>query len=66
MTKDKVFVLPLPARLEEIRARITEAVATIDVDMIRRIWDETVYRWDICRVTRGNHNKHLQTPVDKT
>jgi hypothetical protein len=53
--KDKVFVAPLPVSLEELRARITEAVATVDADMIRRIWDEIAYRRDICRVTRGNH-----------
>ena len=57
--KDKVFVPPLPASLEELRARITEAVATIDVDMIHRIWEEIVYGWDICRVTRENHIEQL-------
>jgi hypothetical protein len=38
--KDKVFVPTPPASLEELWARITEAVATIDVDMIHKIWDE--------------------------
>ena len=33
------------------RARITEAVATTDVDMIQRIWDEIADSWDICRHT---------------
>jgi len=55
----KVFVPPLPASLEELRARITEAVATIDADVSHRIWDEIAYRWDICRFTRGNHIEHL-------
>lgn len=31
---EKVFAAPLPASLEEIRARITAAVATTNVDMI--------------------------------
>jgi hypothetical protein len=53
--KDKIFVPLLPASLEELRARIIEAVATTGVDMIHRIWDEIAYSWDICRVTRGNH-----------
>jgi len=57
--KDKVFIPPLPASLEELRARITEAGATIDADIIRRIWDEIAYRWDIYRLTRGNHIEHL-------
>jgi hypothetical protein len=57
--KDKVFVPPLSASLEELRAWITEVVTTIDVDMIHRIWDEVAYRRDICRVTRGNHDEQL-------
>jgi hypothetical protein len=35
--KDKVFVPPLPASLEKLRASITGAVAAIAVDMIHRI-----------------------------
>ena len=54
-----VFVPPLLASLEELRARITEAVATIDADMIHRIWDKIAYRWDICRMTRGYLIEHL-------
>ena len=38
--KDSVLVSPLLASLEELRARATEAFATIDADMIHRIWDE--------------------------
>ena len=45
--------------MEELQARITEAVATMDADMSHRIWDEIVYRWDICRATRGNHIEQL-------
>ena len=52
--KDKVFDPPFPKRLEELLARITKAVATIDADMIHSIWEEIAYRWDICLVTRGN------------
>jgi hypothetical protein len=40
--KDKVFVPPLPASMEELQARITEAVGTIDADMIHGIWEEIV------------------------
>jgi hypothetical protein len=56
--KEKVFVPPLPASFEELQARITEAVAAIDVDMIHRIWNEVADRWDIRRVTRENHTEH--------
>jgi hypothetical protein len=24
------------------------------------------YRWNICRMTQGNHSEHLQVSVDKT
>ena len=57
--EDKVFASSLPASLEELRAWIAEAVATIDVHMIHRIWDEIAYGWDICRVTRENHIEQL-------
>jgi hypothetical protein len=38
--KDKVLPPHLPASLEELRTRITEAIATVNADMIHRIWDE--------------------------
>ena len=38
--KHQVFVPSLLASLEELRARITEAVAFIDADVIHGIWDE--------------------------
>jgi len=57
--KDKVIVPLLPASLEELRALTTEAVMTLDVDMIHRIWEEIFYKWDICHVTRKNHIEHL-------
>jgi hypothetical protein len=49
--KNKVFILLLPATLEELRAQVTEAVVTIDADMIHRIWDKIAYRWAICCMT---------------
>jgi len=57
--KYKVLNPPVPKSMEELQARITEAVATMDADMSHRIWDEIVYRWDICRATRGNHIEQL-------
>jgi len=46
--KDKVFVPPLPASLEELQARIIKAIVAIDVDMIHGIRDKITYRWGIC------------------
>jgi hypothetical protein len=41
--KDEVFFPPLPASLEVLQARATEAVAIIDGDMIHRILEEISY-----------------------
>ena len=41
------------------RARITEEVATTDVDMTNRIWDEIADNWDICRVKWGHYTEQL-------
>jgi hypothetical protein len=38
--KDKVFVPPLSASLEKLRAKITEAVVIVHADIIHRVWDE--------------------------
>ncbi len=43
----------------ELKARITEAVATIDNAMLERVWHELDYRLDVCRVTDGAHIEHL-------
>ena len=57
--KDRVFVLPLPVSLNELKQSITTAVASVDEDMLRSVWTELDYRIDICRVTRGSHIEHL-------
>jgi hypothetical protein len=53
--KDVVYVPPLPNDLQELRQRINAAVATINRDMLERVWTEMDYRIDVCRVTRGSH-----------
>jgi hypothetical protein len=57
--KDRVYVPPLPRDLPELRLRILDAVATIDVHMLERVWQELDYRTDVCRVTKGGHIEHL-------
>ena len=69
--EDRVFVPPLPVSLNELKQRITTAVASVDEDMLRSVWtqfDEDMlrsvwtqldYRIDICRVTKGSHIEHL-------
>jgi hypothetical protein len=38
---------------------ITAAVALVDLDMLTRVWDEIVYRIDVCRITKCEHIEHL-------
>jgi hypothetical protein len=38
-----------------MKLRITEAVAAVTCDMLRRVWEELDYQFDICHVTRGAH-----------
>ena len=57
--KDRVFIPPLPVRLNELIQRITTAVVSVDKDMPRSIWTELDYCIDICRVTKGSHTEHL-------
>ena len=58
--KERVFVPPLPVSLNELKKRITTAVASVDEDMLRSVWTELDYRIDICRVTKGSHIEYLQ------
>jgi hypothetical protein len=57
--KDIVFVPPLPANLQDLRNRITAAVALVDRDMLTRVWNEMDYRIDVCRITKSGHIEHL-------
>ncbi|KAG8273110.1 hypothetical protein J6590_027448 [Homalodisca vitripennis] len=60
--KDKVYVLPLPASLADLRRRITAGVAEVTPDLVKRVWREIDYRWDVCRITNRSHidrNKNM-------
>jgi hypothetical protein len=48
--KDVVHVPPLTNDLQELRQRIIAAVATINRDMLERVWTEMDYRTDACAV----------------
>jgi len=52
--KDKVFATPVPD-ITNLKARITDAFATITEDMLENTWRETDYRLDILRATKGAH-----------
>ena len=55
--KFQVFVPPLHANVVELRTRITAAVAKVTPEMLRSVWQETDYRWEVCRITNGSHIK---------
>ena len=57
--KDTVFVPPLSTNLQDLRNRITAAVALVDRDMLTRVWNEMDYRIDVCRITKGGHTELL-------
>jgi len=57
--KDTVFLPPLPVSLNELKQRITTAVASVDEDMLRSLWTELVWTELDYRVTKGSHIEHL-------
>ena len=42
--KDRVYVPPLPATVDELQERITTAVNSVTPDMLQRVWFELEYR----------------------
>ena len=52
--KDKVFSTPVPD-ITNLKARITDAFATIAEDMLKNTWREIDYRLDVLRATKGAH-----------
>jgi len=52
--KDKVFSTPVPD-ITNLKARITEAFATITEDILENTWREIDYRLDVLRATKGAH-----------
>lgn len=57
--KQQVYVPPLPRDIDELKARVTAVVGTINVEMLERVWQEMDYRLDVCRVTNGAHIEQL-------
>ncbi|PSN39394.1 hypothetical protein C0J52_22688 [Blattella germanica] len=45
--KYRVFVPPLPLKLDDLKQRIRQDVASVDADMLQRVWDELDYRRDV-------------------
>jgi len=52
--KDKVFSTPVPDIIN-LKARITDAFATITEHMLENTWREIDYRLDVLCATKGAH-----------
>jgi len=52
--KDKVFSTPVPD-ITNLKARITDAFATITEDISENTWREIDYRLDVLRATKVAH-----------
>jgi hypothetical protein len=50
--KDRVFVPPLPVSENDRKQHITTAVASVDKDMLRCVWNKLDYRIVTCYVSR--------------
>ena len=57
--KERVYILPLPADLDELKNRITAAVKSVTEDTLRRVWEEFSYRVDVVRAAGGGHRERL-------
>ena len=57
--KERVYVPPLPADLDELTNRITAEVKSVTEDTLRRVWDEFSYRVYDVRAAGGGHIEHL-------
>ena len=58
--KGKVFSTPVPD-ITNLKARITDAFATVTEDILENTWRETDYRLDVLRATKGAHVNTLRT-----
>ena len=52
--KDKMFSTPVPD-ITDLKARITDAFATVTEDMLGNTWKGIDYRLDALRATKGAH-----------
>jgi hypothetical protein len=57
--EDTVFGPLLPTNLQDLRNRISAAVALVYLDMLTSVWNEMDYRIDVCRITKGGHIEYL-------
>jgi hypothetical protein len=59
LTKFFFKAVHIVANLRDLRNRITAAVALVNRDMLRGLWDEMDYRIDVCRISKDGYIEHL-------
>jgi hypothetical protein len=47
------------SKREDLRNRITTAVARVDHDMLTRVWNEMDCRINVCRIAKGGYIERL-------
>ena len=52
--KDRVFHTTVHD-IDELKTRITDAIASVDMSMLDRTWREIQYRFDLLRAMNGDH-----------
>ncbi|GFV96893.1 uncharacterized protein TNCV_4351061 [Trichonephila clavipes] len=57
--KHRAYISPFSASIPELKSRIYAATNLIDGNLLTNLWQELIYRWDICIVTKGIHIEHL-------
>jgi hypothetical protein len=57
--KDCVSVPPLPVTLPELQNLIRESIASVTMDMLYTVCQESEYKPEVCRITSGAHMGYL-------
>ena len=57
--KERVYVPPLPADLDELTNGIMATVKSVTEDTLRRVWDELSRRIHVVRAAGGGYIEHL-------
>ncbi|PSN40968.1 hypothetical protein C0J52_22714, partial [Blattella germanica] len=53
--------------LDDLKARITAHIASVNIDNLRRVWTDLEIRLDVVRATRGAHDEmDKQNETEKT
>ena len=54
-----LYIPPLPTSVDDLKTLVTEALITIDPDMLVQVWQEMEYHFNVCHVTKRLHIQHF-------